>query len=588
MPNEPAPVPPLPVFNGGRPSGEEADSREMRRYCMRLIREVTGRLGWKYKLWVPAAVILSAVHLLPPRFLQFFTEGTRTLAETGADEFLRLLVIFGIAVAVVQWAGLIFDSILSEWLRLTISIGLRREAVASLTGMRLDSLDSAERGDWMTRLTGDLYTAEDFLTTSIPEQITNATMLVGAAVFFYYYSGPIAFIPLVAALALAWLNIVVQRRMGPTMARARQIEGGIFQSMIETFEGLRTIRTYGGERFTLARLDAQLQGLFASGMKITRSMAVLLGTNELVGQLVVTGVLSLVAYRVRGGALTPADALVYPFYINLFLGSAKTLVSSAYDWNRFFIEGGRLASLLYNDKNKEGDRQERFGDFQNEVPNVVRFVAGGVTIAYGDNPPVVRAQSLGLGRGEIVALTGRSGCGKSTMAESFAGLRRASAGTFTAEMRDGTAVSFPQAPPFLAAFVEQQPYLFVGSIRENITLGLGAVTDEEVQRALAEVGLRKVVESRGGLDQVLSDRGRNLSVGQQYRLALCRALVCGRPFLLMDEPFAALDAESVDRVVEAMKEERSRGTGILLITHLLPPNLNADRIVEMAPMESQD
>lgn len=573
---------------GPPPDDGFGDPREMRRYCLRLVREITGRLGWRYKLWIPAAVVLSAVHLLPPRFLQYFTEGTQTLAETGAADFLKILALFGLAVGVVQWIGMVLDGILSEWLRLVVSIGLKKDAVHALTGMRLDALDSARRGDWMTRLTGDLYTAEDFLTQSIPQQVAQATMLVGTAVFFFFHSGMIAFIPLVAALALAWVNIAVQRRMGPTLGRARQIEGGVFQSMIETFEGLRTLRTYGGEAFSVSRLDRQLAGLYTAGMRITKSMAALMGTNELVGQLVITGVLTLVAYRVRGEALTAEDALVYPFYISLFLGSAKTLVASAYDWNRFFIEGGRLASLLYDESAKEEDREKRFGDFQDQAQSVTRFSAEDVVVAYGDNPPVVNGQSLHLSRGEIIALMGPSGCGKSTMTECFSGLRRANEGTFTATLADGSTRTFPQAPPFLAAFVEQQPYLFVGSIRENITLGNESVGDPSVWRALDEVGLRGIVEHRGGLDHILADRGRNLSVGQQYRLALCRALVCGRPFLLMDEPFAALDLESVERVVETLKAERSQGKGILLITHLLPASLAADRVVEMRPAFQPD
>lgn len=565
-------------------SGERFDPARMRGLCIRLVREITGRLGWRYKLWVPATVVLSAVHLLPPRFLQYFTEGTRTLAETPASDFLKLLVIFGLVIGAVQWIAMVLDGILSEWLRLVVSNGLKRDAVRSLTGMRLDALDTAKRGDWMTRLTGDLYTAEEFLTQSIPQQIAQATMLVGTAVFFFVRSGMVAVIPLVAAAILAWLNIVVQRRMGPTLGEAREIEGGVFQSMIETFEGLRTIRTYGSERFTMARLDRQLAGLYAAGMRITKSMAALMGTNELVGQLVITGILTLVAYRVQGEALTAEDALVYPFFITLFLGSAKTLVASAYDWNRFFIEGGRLASLLYDDTAKEGDSEERFGAFQGEVERVTSLAARGITIAYGENAPVVREHDLLLARGEIVALMGPSGCGKSTLSESVAGLRRANEGRFTATLEDGSTRDFPQAPPFLAAFVEQQPYLFVGTIRENIALGNESVSDSDVWRALDETGLRKVVAQRGGIDHVLADRGRNLSVGQQYRLALCRALVCGRPFLLMDEPFAALDVESVDRVVATLKAERSKGKGILLVTHLLPPGLKADRIEEMRPV----
>lgn len=574
-----------PVGTEPPPPGFDLEPREMRKHCFRLIREVTGRLGWKYKLWIPAAMLLSAVHLLPPRFLLFFTERTQSLAETGADDFIQMLIVFGLAVGVCQWLALVFDSILSEWLRLTVSIRLKQDAVGSLSRTRIDALDSAERGDWMTRMSSDIYNAEEFLTSSLPEQITNATMMLGAAALFFYYSGPIAFIPLAAALFLGWFNILVQRRMGPVLGQARQLEGGVFQSMIETFEGLRTIRSYGGEKFTQRKLNRQLSELFTAGMSITKSMALLIGVTEFVGQLVVTGLLTLVAFEVIGKTLSAEDALVYPFYLTLFLGAAKGLVGSAYDWNRFFIEGGRLASLLYDEDNKELDRTEAFGDFEDQITEVERFTANDVVIGYGDNAPVIRNQSLELSRGEIVALMGESGCGKSTLTESFAGLRRADSGRFTAILKNGSERSFAQAPPFLFAFVEQQPYLFVGTIRDNITLGAEGIADEAVESALQEVGLLPLVQRRGGLDHVLTDRGRNLSVGQQYRLALCRALVCGRPFLLMDEPFAALDIESVELVVEAMKQERSKGTGILLITHLLPDSLDTDRIVTLIPQE---
>lgn len=565
----------------GPPPGFDLDPKEMRRHCFRLIREVIGSLGWKYKLWIPAAMLLSAVHLLPPRFLLFFTERTQALSETGADDFIKMLLIFGVAIGLCQWLALVFDSILSEWLRLTVSIRMKQDAVDSLSRTRIDSLDSAQRGDWMTRLSSDIYNAEEFLTASLPGQITNFTMMVGSAALFFYYSGPIAFIPLVAALFLGWFNIAVQRKMGPVLSRARMLEGGVFQSMIETFEGLRTIRSYGAEGFTRRKLTGQLNEVYDVGMRITRSMALLIGVTEFVGQLIVTGLLTLVAFQVIGETLTAENALVYPFYLTLFLGAAKGLVGSAYDWNRFFIEGGRLASLLYDEDNKEADREKLFGAFESEIKAVKRFSAEGISIAYGDNPPVIRNQDLELSRGEIVALMGESGCGKSTLTESFAGLRQANAGSFVAAMDGGENRTFEQAPPFLGAFVEQQPYLFVGSIRDNITLGHGDVSDDDVRSALAEVGLAETVEQRGGLDHVLTDRGRNMSVGQQYRLALCRALVCGRPFLLMDEPFAALDEESVELVVKAMKEERTRGTGILLITHLLPEGLEADRIVEL-------
>lgn len=556
----------------------------MRRHCFRLIREVTGRLGWRFKLWIPTAMVLSLVFLLPQWFLQYFTQhsqGNRTLAETEVKQFLTLLLVFGASIAACQWFAIFLGGVLREWLRLTVSVGLRRDAVTSLSRTRIDRLDSGHRGDWMTRMTGDLRSCEFFLTDSLTGQIRQLTMLAGTFGLFLYYSGPIAFALIPAAMLLLWFNAIVQRRMGPTLNEARVIEGDVFQSMIETFEGLRTIRSLGAEQFTLQRLDWQLGRMFQTGMRIMKSMAALMGLNEVGSQLVITAILTLAAYRISEGTLTAADALVYPFYINLFLGSAKALAGATYEWNRFFIEGGRLATMLYDESKQVEDQTKVFGDLDRNVPAVRRLSVQNLTLGYGGHPPVVEGFDFSLQTGEIVAVMGPSGCGKSTFLEAFSGLRFANAGTFAVELNTGEERQFSQSPVFLSAFVEQQPYLFVGSFRDNVIMGMESVSDEALWQALEEVGLAEMVRYRGGLDEILADRGRNLSVGQQYRLALCRALVCGRPFLLMDEPFAALDLESVERVVEALHEERDRGAGVVLITHLLPSRLETTRVINM-------
>ena len=555
-----------------------------RRYGFRLIREVTKRLGWKYKLWIPASVLLSSIFLLPPRLLQFFTEGAETVSEANAEEFIKSLVLFGVAIAACLWVAIFLTGVLREWLRLTVSNDLRRGAVHALNRTRIEKLDSSGRGDWMMRMSGDLHNAEEFLTMSIPDQIQNFTMLIGSAALFFFYSGTVALIPIFAAVALALINLFVQRRMAATLSEAREIEGDVFQSVIETFEGVRTIRSYGGEKFTFQRINVQLDLLFKTGMRIIKSMAALMGLNETSGQLVITAILSLVAFQIKGGQLTVTDALVYPFFINVFLGSAKELVASAYDWNRFFIEGGRLASVLYDEKNHVADSNTVFGEiFESQIPKVQSLTVSGLTLGFDNEKPIIDNFDFEIQSGEIVALMGPSGCGKSTLLESVAGLRSASSGDFNLGLKDGSDLCFKQASPLISAFVEQQPYLFVGTIRDNITLGNPDATDEKVWQALEEVDLATVIKGRnvGGLDEILADRGRNLSVGQQYRLALCRALVSGRPLLLMDEPFAALDDESTDRVCEAILREKNRGAGVVLATHVLPKSLDSPRLIQM-------
>ena len=563
-------------------SSRQSFQREMRRYCFRLIREVTRKLGWRYKLWIPAAMLLSSLFLLPQWFLQFFTESTQNLENTTLSSFLPLLAIYGGAIAICLWISIYFSGVLREWLRLTVSIGLRRDAVSSLNRMRIDKLDVGHRGEWMMRMTSDLRSCELFLTDSLADQIRQLTMLLGTFSIFVYSSGAVAFVLIPVAVVLVWFNITVQRRMAPTLTEARVIEGDVFQSMIESFEGLRTIRSYGAENFIEQRIDGQLKNLYRAGMRIIKSMASLMGLTELGSQLVITAVLTFAMFRIGNQHLTAEHALVYPFYINMFLGSVKGLAGATYDWNRFFVEGGRLASLLYDESKQIDDNDELYAELRNELTEVRNLSVENITIAYGDDPPVIENMNFMLATGEIVALMGPSGCGKSTLLESFSGLRPANQGDFKVELANGSSNAYPQAPVILSAFVEQHPYLFVGTIKANIAMGMDDVSDEMVWRSLEEVGLAGMIRFRGGLDEVLTDRGRNMSVGQQYRLALCRALVSHRPFLFLDEPFAALDSESIDRVVQALHQERNRGAGIVLITHMLPKTLEANRVVEMS------
>ena len=99
-----------------------------RRLCFRLLWEVTRRLGWRYKLYVPAVMLISGVFLLPPKLLQFFAEGTATLASVSAERFVFLLVVFGLAVAISLWLAVFLQNIVGEWLRLTVSIASKTDA----------------------------------------------------------------------------------------------------------------------------------------------------------------------------------------------------------------------------------------------------------------------------------------------------------------------------------------------------------------------------------------------------------------------------------------------------------------------------
>jgi len=547
----------------------------LRLFSLRLMREIVGGLGWKYRAYVAGYIAVSAVFLLPPLLLKFFTERSMDLKDITGWSFLSMLLVFGGGIAVSLWAGVFFSSIFSEWLRLTLSIRLRRRVLEGLHTTRLEALDRAERGDWLTRLSGDMRSAEYFLADAVPEQIRQAVLMLGTAVLFLIYSGPVALVPCAFALLLAWLNVGIQQKMAPSLGQAREQEGRIFQFLIESFEGLRTIRSYRGEAFVTKRLNEGLRRLFEVCMRIIRKMGGLMGVNEFGSQMVTTAVLCLAAWSLLKGRLTAEDVLIYPFYLALFLTAAKTLVAGAYEWNRFFMEGGRLAYICFDPASRLPENTRL--DF--DPSRVRRIEVKGLGFSYAEQA-VLKDFNLEVLAGQTLALMGPSGCGKSTVLEILAGLRSPDEGTFTVETGLSAPAELTCLPVAMGAYVEQRPYLLAGTFRENLTFGL-QVEDERIWGALYQLDMVELTGSRGGLAGTIRDRGMNLSEGQRYRIALARALLARRPLLLLDEPFAALDEESVKSVVKALNAERVRGVAVIVVTHYLPPGLAVDQTVRM-------
>ena len=195
---------------------------------------------------------------------------------------------------------------------------------------------------------------------------------------------------------------------------------------------------------------------------------------------------------------------------------------------------------------------------------------------------IIRGVDIDMEDGQFTVLVGPSGCGKSTLLEMLAGLRQLPAGVVEAATLSGTArwAAPIRLPLAWFAFVEQRPYIFEGTVRENLAPKLDGEGSERLWQSLRLVNLDTFVERSGGLDLKLRDAGKNLSEGQKYRLVLARALLADRPFLLVDEPFASLDPFSVATVAQALNAQRAAGTGIVLVSHILPPDLAVDDVLD--------
>ena len=556
-------------------SQQAIDTR--RQLAVQLLRTAVRSLGWKYSFYIAMILTLGAASLLPPELMKYFTQSTQKLSEVSSQDFVMSLLFFGAMTALLLFVASLLRVVLEEWLRLRLEAELRRRVMQRLQEVPLAQLDGIQRGDWFTRVTADLDHAELFLTDSLPNQLRQIGILLGSTVLFVQASGWLAAIPLVTAGLMAFINLYLQGRLSPALAELRSLHGGVFQLLIETLEGIRTIRSHSAEAYVQRRFETKQSELVEKSKQAIRYLGRLSGGNELATQLMVTICLCVVGWALTRETITIHQALVFPFFINVFYGAAQGLASGTYDWNRFFIEGGRLAEVIFNGAKERLQPLELNQSFLNtHAVRISNFEYGHQGIFN------VGPVNLTFSRSSLWAIMGPSGCGKSTFLEILAGLRPADSGevkflTDSAQMlwqqRGLNGLKLPIGP---CAYVEQHPYLFEGSLRENLTFGNSIRhSDAVLWKCLERVSLQEFAQLRGGLDFRLTDRGRNLSEGERYRIALGRALLLERPFLLLDEPFAALDSASVQSVVQTLTEEKHHG-GVILVTHFLPKGLEVD------------
>lgn len=574
-------------FAMGRPQKQLA--KRPIHHCLQLLRMVIKKLGVRYYYFLFGFFVFSMTALLPPKLFHFFTNSVQGLQQMEAIALLKDVALFGFMVAIACSIAKIGGIFLQEWLRLNTGKILKLEVIENLYRKPIEVLDQSGRGEWLTRMTEDLKSAEGFLTDELPNQLRDCFVLLGTSAMFLHHSGPAALVVLVTGFAIGGTNIFLQKRIGPLLFEMRQLRSELFQLLIENFEGIRTIRNRGAEKFTKSSFGKKIDEIVSKGLRMIRSLGSLMSVSEFYAQLIVTGILCLLIYLLRDGKLTVAETLIYPFYIGIFFDSAKGIVSAGYAWNRFIADGGRLAQMLFDeDSGKKFFESKSLVLTSDQINSLSRIHLSSLEIGHPGKDPLAKVSNLSFDVGKLTAIVGPSGCGKSTLLEVLAGLRSALAGKGSFQTEDQRELlKFDSTVPFkfpadLMTYVEQRPYIFSGTVAENLTLGNQALHQaKEIDQVLKQVDLFKVFERRDGPETLLVDRGANLSEGQRYRIGLARGFLSRRPIMVIDEPFAALDEETIKLVVKNLNRFK-QNHAVIVVTHLIPEGFEVDQTVDFS------
>ncbi|GIE92832.1 ABC transporter ATP-binding protein [Paractinoplanes rishiriensis] len=480
--------------------------------------------------------------------------------------FVAAVLLTGLATAVrMRKSGMLAASATRD-LRIRIFAHLQRQS--------LDYYTREKAGVTMTRMTSDVEALQNLLQDGFAQfLIQGLTMVVVTGVLFHY-DADLAIITLVLvvpplALASLWFRYAADRGY----SRQRDTIAAMFADLSESLNGVRVVTAHNRqERNVVAHRS--VVGAYRDANDWTGRINAIYGPGTSVIGLIAMAVVLLIGGRmVLRGELTIGELTAFVLYVNAFFQPVQQLVQLYTQYQQGKAAIAKIRGLLSTGPTV---RESPAAVVLPPVSGLIEF--DDVTFEYLPSRPVLSGLSLRIEPGETVACVGPTGAGKSTLAKLVTRFYDPSSGGIRIDGYDLREVTLASLRRQIGV-VPQEPFLFAGSLRDNIAFARPEATDEEVWAAVDAVGLRELVErSPEGLSTPLHERGQSVSSGERQLLALARAFLAEPRVVVLDEATSNLDLRSELRV-EAALDVLLAGRTAILVAHRLSTAMRADRII---------
>jgi ABC-type multidrug transport system fused ATPase/permease subunit len=513
---------------------------------------------------IPAGTSVFNLNYLGVRVSQWVS------LRSGADT--DILVLFGllIVVSAVLVAGLNYlAESAAAWLRAHIGRAIQQDLLTHLLSQDMAFFARQRAGELISRVTADTTNTAQALGPLIRSLLHNLVQIVVYAAYLFNTSLWLSVGALVLLAAQFGLTQLLKKPIRSLVRRDTDTSAGFLGALQEAFTGVRVTKSFGAERFELAKLHAATDRLLQSVWSRGRIEKAEAPARSVLDSLAVLGVFLIAIAQMRAGILTFEGLILFTFVARLLITPINQLATSALWIEATDAASGRIRELL-----AEQPRLVDGPGLKRTFESALTF--DDVSFSY-DGRTAIDHLTLEIRKGEFIALVGPSGAGKSTFADLVLRLHDPDSGQVRI---DGVDVRSLRQREYRQLFgvVSQENLLFHDTVRNNIRYGRD-VSDEAIERAArAAHADRFIATLPQGYDTVVGDRGVRLSGGERQRVAIARALVHNPQILILDEATSALDSES-ERLVQEAINQVVQSTTAIVIAHRLSTVTHADRIV---------
>ncbi len=561
--------------------GEERDdfssieSRFIRDRSAALLRSLLHPLSRKVLLTCVVVIISSLARVAGPAIIAFGLDNGLPALQRQDWFPLGATVVVYILVGVVAALLLSWYTILTARVGQAILMDLRKRVFQHTQRLSLEFHESYTSGRIIARQTSDLDTIKELLNSGITQLVSGALYMTFTAVAMFsvdWVSGVILFL---ALIPLAGLSRWFQLRSQSLFRRTRVASARMIVQFVETMTGIRAVQAFRKEKRNEVEFDALAEDYRAINLKVLRVYGVFDPGVKFIGNLTLAVILLVGGLRVAGDQLAIGALLAALLYTRQFFGPTQDVAA-------FYNAYQSAASAL---EKISGVLQEPQSVADPTRPIPLNYATGavdfdGVEFAYSAEKVVLPHFDLHIPAGQVIALVGSTGAGKSTLAKLMSRFYDPSSGSVSLDGVDLRQLD-PKDLRRAIVMVTQEAYLFSGTVADNIALGKPNATQEEIVAAAKAVGAHDFIAALPeGYDTDVNKRGGRVSAGQRQLISFARAFLADPVVLILDEATASLDIPSERLVQQALQTLLSDRTAVI-IAHRLSTVAIADRVLVM-------
>jgi ATP-binding cassette, subfamily B, bacterial len=454
---------------------------------------------------------------------------------------------------------------------------LRRELFEHYQALSFGFYDQQRVGQLMSRISNDLFSLAELYHHG-PEDLAIAVLkFAGASFILLRLDAPLTLLILALTPFAAAYALHFNGRMNAALRSAKARIAAINERVEDSLSGIRVVKSFANEALEVSRFEAENAAFLATrrfGYKAEAYFSV--GLDTFAG-LITVAVIIVGALRITHASLGVADLLTYLLCVGILVDPIKRAANFARSWQEGVTGFSRFMELL---ETAPEIRDAPGARVLSDVRGAVAF--RDVSFRYpGHSRLVLRNLDLTIGAGEFVALTGYSGAGKTTLCSLIPRFYDVSEGAVLIDGQDVRGLTLPSLRRAIGV-VQQDVYLFAGTVAENLAYGRPGASRAEIVEAARHAHAHDfILALPNGYDTDIGQRGVKLSGGQKQRLTIARVFLKDPPVLIFDEATSALDTES-ERAIQTALRELAAGRTTIVIAHRLSTVRHADRIVVLA------